>query len=136
VEEVAAIEESLEEVETMAEAPSPEISNEPAAVVPRPAPVPVVGAGEGDYGTGSSGGGGGIIGVVIRGGGVDGDNCELHRRGRGGVAGRGPIYVPRPPYPTTGGGITVGRRIPQTSVPDRRLPTGTARGMGARIRGR
>jgi outer membrane receptor protein involved in Fe transport len=69
-----------EVTETVADATAPE-STEPVAVAPRPTPVVPVGN-TGDYGTGGGifgGGSGG--GVVIRGGGVDGDNCELHRRG-------------------------------------------------------
>lgn len=82
-----------------------------APVVPRPAPetapVPVeeegailrggTGRGTGDNGGGMGGGGlGGVIwGVVIRGGGVDGDNCELHRPGRPTVT-RTPVYGGNP----------------------------------------
>lgn len=81
---------------------------EPVAVVPLPTPASIpASAPAGDYGSGGgifgSGGGrigGGNGGVVIRGGGVDGDNCELHRRPRGN---RGPVYVPAVPTsrPTT-----------------------------------
>jgi len=85
VTEVAAADENEEQVDVLAEAPAPDIS-EPVAVAPRPSPIPVVttsGDGSGDYGT--SGNGGGIFGpgsgrggVVIRGGGVGGDHCEIH----------------------------------------------------------
>jgi len=58
----------------------------PAMARPTPAPIPAaIPAGQGsDQGT-STGGGigsvlGGIFGVVIRGGGVDGDRCEPHGR--------------------------------------------------------
>jgi hypothetical protein len=115
--EVAA-EETIEEVtETLQDAPAPEIS-EPVAVAPRPQPVVVQTGGTGDYGTGSGGiyGGGGGSGVIIRGGGIDGDNCEAHRRG-----GRGTIFVPQQPtYPNTGGVVVS------------RAPRGTSSGIGSR----
>ena len=119
--DVAAVEETNDVVQTIAEAPVPEPTNEPVAIAPRPQPVsiPATVSG-GDYGTGSSGGGvfgggGGIGGVVIRGGGVDGDNCEIHT-GRGRYPGRvggigGPVYIP------VGGGIGGAR-----------MPMGTRRG--------
>ena len=118
--EVTAAEES-ELVETMADAAAPE-SGEPVAVAPRPVDVQPAG----DYGSAGSGGifGGGVGGVVIRGGGVDGDNCELHRRGRNGGA------VVRIPAPTTiiparfpvgqsgmPGGMAQGRRSGVSSTP-------------------
>lgn len=149
--EVAALEES-EEVQTESVAPAPEESSEPVAVAPRPAPViiPTGGAGGGDYGT--SGNGGGIFGdgsgrggVVIRGGGVDGDNCELHRRprNRGGIA--GPVYMPNPSVPRTGmpvydSGPGVRQRIDQTrgrSTGASTVRPTSVRGMvGSRVRGR
>ena len=129
VEELAESEES-DVTETMAEAPVVEESLEPVAVAPRPtAPVIPVSVEGGDYGTGTGGGifggGGGRGGVVIRGGGVDGDNCELHRTGRGT---RGPIYVPRPvatmpALPTT-------PRIERDRAP--RVGMGGARSAGTR----
>lgn len=120
--------------------------SEPVAVVPVPAPVVIpAGAPAGDYGSGggifgpgSGRIGGGGTGVVIRGGGVDGDNCELHRRPRGT---RGPVYVPVVPTsrPTTatgpsrggfGGGTrntgTVSRR-PEPSAATPRVPRETSR---------
>lgn len=119
--EVAA-EESLDDVvETVQEAPAPEIS-EPVAVAPRPQPVIVQTGGVGDYGTGNGGIYGGGTGVIIRGGGIDGDNCELHRRGRGGS--RGGIFVPQQPtYPNTGGVVVT------------RAPRGTSSGIGSRTPG-
>lgn len=105
--DVAAVDESSQQVETVTTAPVPEPSNEPVAVAPRPIPVVIQSGGNaGDYGTsgnggGVLGGGGGIGGVVIRGGGVDGDHCEIHN-GRPGTR-RGPVYVP------IGGGIGGGR---------------------------
>lgn len=105
--ESEAADEEVGELESLAEAPVPDI-REPIAVAPQP-PVPVVvSAPAGDYGTGSGGGTGGIFvgnggifggggrGAVLRGGGVHGDNCDLHRSPR--VA-RGPIY--RPSVPTS-----------------------------------
>ena len=94
--DVATVEEEEAQTETMAPAPAPE-NNEPVAVAPRPQPPVVLTGGAGDYGVGSGGVGGGRGGVVIRGGGVDGDNCELHRRGRNGgtIVYRGPIYIPQ-----------------------------------------
>lgn len=132
------------EGEALAESEAP-AESEPVAIVPVPAPVVGPTAPAGDYGTGGgifgSGGGrigGGGVGVVIRGGGVDGDNCELHRRPRGN---RGPIYVPAVPTsrPTTvstgtrggfGGGTrntgTVSRR-PEPSSASPRVPRETSR---------
>ena len=103
VEELAAAEESEEVAQVMDEAPAPEESTEPVAIAPRPQPVVIETAGTGDYGTGNGGvwGTGGGTGVIIRGGGIDGDNCELHRRGRG--TSRGPIFVPAPV--STGGTV-------------------------------
>jgi hypothetical protein len=114
--DVAALDESSEEVETVTTAPVPEPSNEPVAVAPRPTPVVIQsGGGAGDYGNsgnggGVFGGGGGIGGVVIRGGGVDGDRCEIHN-GRGGRTRGGPIYIP------IGGGIGTSRIPPRTTFP-------------------
>ena len=124
VEELAAAEESEEVVEEIAEAPAPEETTEPVAVAPRPQPVVIETAGTGDYGTGNGGvwGNGGGTGVIIRGGGIDGDNCELHRRGRGTY--RGPIFVPAP-VPTTGGTVV---NYPRPSG----RGMGSDRGMGSR----
>jgi hypothetical protein len=93
--DIAAVEEERTETETVAEAPAPEIS-EPVAVAPRPQPTITQAGGAGDYGVGTGGVGTGRGGVVIRGGGVDGDNCDLHRRGRNGgtIIFRGPVYPP------------------------------------------
>lgn len=96
----------------------------PVAVLPIPAPVATpASAPAGDYGSGGgivfgdgSGRGGSGGGVVIRGGGVDGDNCELHRRRpRGGT--RSPVYVPATiiPAPTPSpsrGTVGIGSRNP------------------------
>lgn len=101
--EPAAVEEETPVATTEAPAPALE-STEPVAVAPRPAPVPAMpagGAGAGDYGSGGGVFGGGI-GVVIRGGGVDGDRCEIHPRRRGPVIYTSPVYVPRPFTPRIG----------------------------------
>jgi hypothetical protein len=116
--EVAAAEEVAEEVEVMDIAPAPEESSEPVAIAPRPQPVIVQTGGAGDYGTGSGGVYGGGTGVIIRGGGVDGDNCELHRRGG---RGRGTIYVPTVNVPRTTGTVV---NMPR--------PRGTNIGIGSR----
>jgi hypothetical protein len=137
--DVAASEES-EDVQTESIAPAPEVTNEPVAVAPRPAPVVMDAGGAGDYGTGNGGGvfgGGRGTGVVIRGGGVDGDNCELHRNGgrRGGMISGPPIYIPQPNVPRTGGpGIR--SRVPTTtaSAPSRPSAGGARGGTGMRGR--
>lgn len=123
--ELAAVEE-VAETETLAEAPAPE-SSEPVAVAPRPAPPVIIATGAGDYGTGGNGGGIFGPGVIIRGGGVDGDNCELHTRGGRRGTNRGPVYVPtipvytQPSVPTrTRGGFGGG-----TASGDTRRSTGT-----------
>ena len=146
--DVAAVDESSEQVNVVTQAPAPE-STEPVAVAPRPTPVPVVvqaGNGSGDYGTSGNGGGifgpgGGIGGVVIRGGGVDGDHCEIHN-GRGGTM-RGPVYIP-----STGGviprsgGITIGRSsggfggTSRTGGISRTSGARPSGGIGMRARGR
>ncbi|MEX2178883.1 MAG: hypothetical protein WD801_09250 [Gemmatimonadaceae bacterium] len=145
-------------VETVAEAPA---TMEPVAVAPRPTvPVIVQTGGAGDYGGADGGilGGGDRGGVVIRGGGVDGDNCEFHRRGR-----RGPVYVPVPiamipgvrstptiattPTVTRGGPTTIGlggsrRPVGRTTAaqarpraPESRPQSPLPRGRGSRIGG-
>lgn len=100
----AAVVEEAPVATTVAPAPTPQPTNEPVAVAPHPAPVPAMpagGVGAGDYGTGGGVFGGGI-GVVIRGGGVDGDHCEIRGR-RGPVIYRSPVYFPRPLAPTIRG---------------------------------
>jgi hypothetical protein len=77
----------------------------PAATRPYPAeddgPILAGGAGRGTGRTGSgSGGMGGIFGAVIRGGGVDGDNCDLHRGGMR-PAMRTPVYGANPAVNTS-----------------------------------
>jgi hypothetical protein len=105
VEQVAAVTETPAVSETPADAPPTSVG----VALPRPTAIPVsLPADEGrgvfigdDAGRGSGGGMGGTIGVVIRGGGVGDDHCELHdRRRRGG----------RPVYRPMAGGIAGGRR--------------------------
>lgn len=136
--DVAAVDET-DVVEALSEAPAPELNSEPVAVAPRPAPVIVQTGGAGDYGTGSNGGGvfGGGIGVVIRGGGVDGDHCEIHR-GRGRTTSRGPVYVPNIPIiPSRGRGISISSRIPGASGGGRSMPqSGGSRPTYSRSRSR
>lgn len=81
-----------EEVETRPVEPAPAPAVE-ADVLPSPRPQPILvsDGGDNDGRSGSIDRGrvlGGIITVVLRGGGVDGDECELHdgRRGRGRIA--------------------------------------------------
>lgn len=130
--DVAAVDES-NEAESESLAPAPE-SSEPVAVAPRPAPVVIPASG--DYGSGTGGGifGGGTgTGVVIRGGGVDGDNCELHRRPRGGgiPTSHGPVYIPQPTVPRTGGIFTGASPMRPRTVDRPAAPvTGRSRGMG------
>lgn len=105
------------EVETTASAPDPTPTEAPTTVdaapaVPRPVAVPVATSGDGGQTAGSSNGGstmgtiiGGILGAVIRGGSVDGDNCEIPGEGRHGGRRGGGVYSPNP----NGGRGTWGR---------------------------
>ena len=112
--------ESVEETQQVAQAPahveeSERTPSTDGVALPRPAAIPVSMPGgggplaipaEGGRGSGTVGGGvgtiaGGIFGVVIRGGGVGGDDdCEIHDR----MGGRRPVYRPAP------GGIGASRR--------------------------
>lgn len=93
----AVADDHVPQVETVAQAPAPIENSDPVATVPRPssAPQDPGKAGDGDGGPrgqgGVFGGIGPIIGVVIRGGGVDGDHCEPHGPGR--TPG---VYLPPP----------------------------------------
>lgn len=108
-----------------AAAPAP--AETPAPAIPRPVPTTEPapsedngailrggsGAGTGRTGTGGGGGWGGIFGAVIRGGGVDGDNCDPRGHGRpqptrGGVYGT-PVYVPNPNAGMPSGRTATGR---------------------------
>ena len=109
------------QTETLTPDPSPvtETTPEPEApAVPRPSPINPAPAGDGSWSRGGGGstagdgsGGsvlGGIFGVIIRGGGVDGDRCEIHTRP---PRNRAPeIYrpVPRAGLPRMPGSGTVG----------------------------
>ena len=124
-----AVEAEHTEEQVTVEAPSAVMEPVPepdAPAVPRPSPVNPAPSGDGSWGrggTGSSGGGavlGGIFGVIIRGGGVDGDRCEIHdRRGRNR---RGGVYSAPPsnPYPMTPSGS--GTRRTGGDVVTRRRP--------------
>lgn len=106
---------------TATEATAPSIPRPSPATEPAPAQEEGSilrggnGAGTGRTGTGGNGGGwGGIFGAVIRGGGVDGDNCDPRpRTSRPGTT--GPVYNGNPSggYGRTagtvirGGGITI-----------------------------
>ncbi|MGH7668469.1 MAG: hypothetical protein ACRENQ_03165 [Gemmatimonadaceae bacterium] len=90
---------NVPQVEKVATAAAPTWSADPVATMPRSSGAAAAGKiGAGDYGPSAGGGGAGIlggigpiIGVVIRGGGVGGDNCEPH--GRGQTPG---VYLPQP----------------------------------------
>lgn len=86
--------------ETEAPAPAPDIQPAPLPVPQQPGPGPTAGQSHGSTLGSILGGIAGVLarGAIIRGGGVDGDNCEPHgptRRGgiHGGYGGTGP-YVP------------------------------------------
>lgn len=98
--------ENVPQVETVAQKPASIASSDPVASLPWPGSGGKIGAGDygpsaagpsggkearGGDGSGGLGGIGPIIGVVIRGGGVDGDHCEPHGRGR--TPG---VYLPPP----------------------------------------
>ena len=120
-----AVETNEPQADMTAPEPAPSTTAETAAApdapaVPRPSPVNPAPAGDGSWGRGGSNGGsvlGGIFGVIIRGGGVDGDRCEIHgRRGRNPNTTSG-IYLPQPR--TTGG---TPRPSPTGDVVRRRRP--------------
>jgi hypothetical protein len=71
--------EQVPQVQTVAAAPAPNL--DPVATVPRPgsAPqLPAAGAGTAGNGAAGTGGFGPSIGVILGGGGLDGDHCEPH----------------------------------------------------------
>jgi hypothetical protein len=141
----AAVVEEIPEVSVMQTAMSENTVEEPAPAIARPSPanVPAVGsedgailrggsgAGSGRTGAGSGGGWGTIFGAVIRGGGVDGDNCDP--RGARRYPGSGSTS-PTPIYGRAPGVITVGGR-PNASQPAARTPA-TVFGGASRGRGR
>lgn len=120
-----------------ASAPSPVEAAAPA--VPRPVPVTTVsypeqdqgpilaggtGRGTGTAGNGGNGGGwGGIFGAVIRGGGVDGDNCDPRPRSGGSRRpGVGGVYGANPSGSMAGMGTPINSRapvMPRMGVPSR-----------------
>lgn len=125
--EPAADENAAPVTESVAQAPGAGPTEAPAepttAATPRPVPVPVTypsgggdARGSGDVGNGSGAviGAviGGILGAVIRGGGVDGDNCEIPRRGT--RRGRPGVFTPNTGgiYMPITGGIGTGSRFP------------------------
>ncbi len=84
----AAATQSVPTFVAVAQAPVPIAAADPVATVPQSSEHPQEpgGTGKGDFGhtdkgSGIFGGVGPIIGVVIRGGGVDGDHCEPHGPG-------------------------------------------------------
>ena len=87
------------------------------------------GSGNGGSGTGIGTAMGGIFGAVIRGGVVDGDNCDLHRSPRSGA--RGPVNttVNYPVYGRNPGGMT-GVRSGGWGGSSPRMATTTARPRG------
>ena len=118
----------------------------PSAPAPAPATEPAPaqdngtilrggnGSGEGRTGsTGSGGGWGGIFGVVIRGGGVDGDTCDLHRPPRSGR--QGPVYGGNPGSGVYTGpiGRTAGSTIRGGGI---QLPVGITSNTGSQARPR
>jgi hypothetical protein len=111
---IVAVTQDVPQVQTVATAPVPVPNLDPIATVPRPGATSVVtdNSGGGEYGRSPDGGGifGGMGrpgGVIIRGGGVDGDHCEPQGRRPG-------VYIPSFP-----GGAPVPTR-----------PTGPARPRG------
>lgn len=136
VQEVAATE--APEPQVIASAPAPEVEDIPESSLPamgRPVPVPVsMPSSGGDVAMGGSTGSstgstvgavlGGILGAVIRGGSVDGDNCEIHQQPRGGN--RRPVYQPNP--------IGVGSTRFPTRMPINPVRPATPTSVGTRIR--
>ena len=128
---------------TPVEAPAPSIPRPAPATEPAPSEdngaILRGGTGAGNGRTGSGGGGGGwgtIFGAVIRGGGVDGDNCDP-RGGRARPQTRAPIYGQNPVYgqpsAPVGTGRTAGSVIRGGGV---QLPVGIAGSMGTASRPR
>lgn len=125
--------EEVPDLTVMQNSSAPTEAEAPAPSIPRPTPVTEPapsqddgailrggnGTGTGRTGTGN-GGGWGIFGVVIRGGGVDGDNCDPRPRGN------------RPPRttPVYGGGAPVYGGNPNGPMGSGRTGQSTIRGGG------
>ncbi len=96
----------MPQVQSVAAAPVPVATLDPVATVPRPSSAPMLPGpgdeGNGGRGTAGTGGFGPFIGVIIGGGGLDGDHCEPHGRGNGAVPG---IFLPDPGGVIGGGSI-------------------------------
>ena len=100
-------------VPAVAAASAPDPYQDPVATLPRPGSASVLpagnSAGTAQRGAASAGGIGPIIGVIIRGGDINGDHCEPHGgRGRGPLPG---VYIPEP------GGVAGGSRFPVIPAP-------------------
>lgn len=128
----APVEAQKADLSTEVEPQPVEVSPAPTEVAPLPSqrPRPVasngtgggdgrVGSGRGDQGTGIGSGIGTIIGVVLRGGGVDGDECDPRTDGRG----------------RNGGTIAINNRIPVIGTFPGSGRIGTAATVGGMILG-
>jgi hypothetical protein len=117
------------QVQSVATASAPAVEMEPVPAIVRPVPQSVdrgpSASGNDDHGGGIGQVLGGIFGggrVVIRGGGVGEDRCELHDMRPGGRTSARPVFVPNPsgpiavnnraPQRSTGGGTSIARRRP------------------------
>jgi hypothetical protein len=130
------VEEIPQTVVTETAAPTP--AEIPVPAVPRPVPQtsgtegPILAGGTARGGNGSGGGigMGGIFGAIIRGGGVDGDNCDPRPSGSNRRPTGQPVYVPNSGRPI--GGIVGGRVVLQPRAPAQ-TPAHTV--FGAKPRG-
>ena len=118
--------EEIPALQAMQTASAPTQTEATAPAIPRPSPVnepapsqdegPILaggsGRGPGRTGNGGNGGGWGIFGAVIRGGGVDGDNCDPRPRS---TAGRPPMRAPV--YGSNPSGMGGGRTTVRPGVP-------------------
>ena len=132
----AQVVEDIPDVQVMQRAATPTPAEVTAPAVPRPVPqtMPAAGSDQGPILAGGTGRGtgrttdggsgwGGIFGAIIRGGGVDGDNCDPRPNST-----RPPMRTPV--YNGNPNGMGTGRVMPRTGVP----PVGG--GVYARPRGR